>query len=206
MPASRPTRSKPISVEGEALLAELDRQIAEPAAPDHVHPALGIVASDTGFKGWSFDGLFATSNTALTTGTIYVATMRLDVTGALSQVLLPLATAGSGLTGGFVGIYNTSGTQLAVSADQGAAWNTAGDKTVNMAAATASLAAGTLVRVAILAIGTTGPGVRCLPSAVSSPVNRSLVRFGNAGTAQTSLPASGLAVSASTPCLWTCVN
>lgn len=133
---------------------------------DHIHPTTTITAEEHGFAGWTVDPVAATTTLTLAAGTLLFARVKLIRSGPVSSVTVPISTAGSGLTGGWVGVYALDGTLLGSSADQSASWGSAGTKTVSLAAPTASIAAGTTILVALLATGTTGPAIRC---AVAAP-------------------------------------
>jgi hypothetical protein len=112
--------------------------------------------------------------------------------GWLSRVV-GIEAAGATLTAGqcFVGLYNSSGTRLAVSADQSANWTSTGLKTIALTAPQ-TLAVGSYY-VAILAVGTTPPQFAMGAggaTTVSAGLATGAARFLTGPTSQTSLPAS----------------
>ena len=130
-------------------------------------PLSQYTAADSGFLGWTSDPVYLLSAAVLTAGTLYFARVKLATTGPITSVYVPITTQGSALTSSWAAVYAADGTQLGVSADQGTAWTVIGSKTVPLATATASLAAGTTVLVAVLSIVTTGPALRTGSSAAS---------------------------------------
>jgi hypothetical protein len=162
------------------------------AREDHVHPTGIIMPEDYGFTAWTMDPMLGTATGAYTAGTIIFARVKMPKTSAISTVVLPLTTAGTGITNGWVGVYSLAGNQLAVSADQGTAWGTAGTKTIALSAATASQPAGTTVLVAVLALGTTGPSGRFAAAAATQNQNITAAQGYRAGSwaGQTTLPAT----------------
>ncbi|MGW2169145.1 hypothetical protein ACWC1C_01280 [Streptomyces sp. NPDC001705] len=85
-------------------------------------------ATDHGFLAWNYDVNSAALTSALTSGTLYMA--RLNIRSAITAATLhyTVTTAGSGLTAGqnFVGLYDSAGSRVAVSADQTSAWGSSG--------------------------------------------------------------------------------
>jgi hypothetical protein len=111
----------------------------------------------------------------------------------VSNIHIGIETAGSGLTAGqcFVGLYDSSGTRLAVSADQASNWTSTGGKTIALTSAQ-TLAVG-YYYIAILAVGTTPPlfsmGAGGAMS-VSPGLTTANARFLTGPSSQTSLPSS----------------
>lgn len=143
-----------------------------------------------------YDPAMAGNSTALVSGTVYM--FRMDFTGpvTISSAAISLVTAGSGLTAGqnLAGLYTAAGTQVAVSADQSAAWTVAGEHTAAFTVPYAA-AAGTYY-LAILSNGTTpiSPVRTAFTGTSAARINRGLTatnaRWTTGPAAQTSLPAS----------------
>jgi hypothetical protein len=148
--------------------------------------------ADHGFLAWSLDPSGANSQTSPTSGVLQLVRVRLRSPRTVSSVVLYLNNAGAGLTSGqnFVGLYNMSGTRLAVSADQTTAWGTFGEKTIAFTSPLTNLAAGNYW-VGILANGTTTPTItRASGQGGNMGIPAAETRFGTYGTGQTSMPAS----------------
>lgn len=94
---------------------------------------------------------------APTTGVIYLNKVVLHQTTSITNLNIWVSTLGSALTGGqnFMGIYDSSGNRVAVTADQSTVWNTAGWKSVPVVGGPFNLSAG-FYWIAILANGVTG--------------------------------------------------
>ncbi|MCX5537744.1 hypothetical protein OG785_45645 [Streptomyces sp. NBC_00006] len=115
--------------------------------------------ADHGLITWTHDPatLRSASNTT-TSGTVYLCKVKIvNRSTVVSNVIVGIEAAGTGLTAGqsFVGLYDSSGTRLAVSADQSASWASTGMKSIALTAPQ-TLAVGTYY-VAILSVGTTPP-------------------------------------------------
>lgn len=131
----------------------------------------------------------------ITGGVVYLA--KLDIANRatiVSNILVGVITAGATLTSGqnFVGLYNSSGTLLATSADQTTAWGTVGLKTAAITPQT--LAVGSYY-VAILSNGTTRPVFATgaghgQDSITNAGLTTGTAAFLTSGTGQTTLPAS----------------
>lgn len=131
----------------------------------------------------------------LTGGVVYLA--KLDIANrstVVSNLLVGVITAGATLTSGqnFVGLYNSSGTLLATSADQTTAWATTGLKTAAITPQT--LAVGSYY-VAILSNGTTKPVFATgaghgQDSITNAGLTTATAAFLTSGAGLTALPAS----------------
>ncbi len=151
--------------------------------------------ADQGLITWTHDpATLRSASNSSTSGTVYLMKVKIvDRATVVTNVIVGLETAGATLTAGqnFVGLYNSSGTRLAVSADQSANWTTAGVKTIPLTAPQ-TLAVGSYY-VAILAVGTTPPTF-AMGAGGSTNINVGLTtgtaRFLTGPTGQTSLPAS----------------
>ena len=151
--------------------------------------------SDHGLLTWTQDPATLNGGYTLATGQIYLSKVKITSRSTVvSNILYGVTTAGTALTAGqcFVGLYDSSGNRLAVSADQSGVMNTTGPKTAALTVAQ-TLAVGSYY-VAFLAVGTgTLPSVAG-GGGVSSTINAGLTvgtsRFLNTATGNTSLPAT----------------
>lgn len=151
--------------------------------------------ADHNLIAWTQDpASLRSSSNATTSGTVYLCKVKIvNRSAVVSNILVGIEAAGSGLTAGqsFVGLYNSSGTRLALSADQAAAWTSTGLKTIALTAAQ-TLAVGSYY-VAILSVGTTPPQFSMGAGGalnLNGGLTTGTARFLTGPTAQTSLPAS----------------
>jgi hypothetical protein len=149
-----------------------------------------------GFLATNYDPAVATSSTVLVSGTVYMQRLDLPAAATVSLGIFNAFLAGSGLTAAqnWVGLYTSTGTRVALSADQTTAFASVGHKEVAFTAPYAA-AAGTYY-LAVLSNGTTPPSLLrgASSGAVSTTINRNLTvsdaRWTTGPTAQTTLPAS----------------
>jgi hypothetical protein len=151
--------------------------------------------ADHGLAAWTHDpATLRSASNATTSGTIYLCKVKIaNRSTVASNVIVGIEAAGSGLTAGqcFVGLYNSSGTRLALSADQAANWTSTGLKTIALTAPQ-TLAVGSYY-VAILAVGSTPPQFAMGAggaTTVSAGLATGASRFLTGPTTQTSLPSS----------------
>jgi hypothetical protein len=150
-------------------------------------------ATDQNLLGWSYDPVIPTGSSAPTSGTIQYIRVKASASGNVANLLLNVSTGGSGLTSGqnLVGLYDATGTQLAVSGDQTTAWGTNGLKTASISAT--AVVAGTVYYIGLLSVGTTPPSIsRNILSSVVPNIGFASApfRFNNGAASQTTLPAS----------------
>jgi hypothetical protein len=147
---------------------------------------------------WNYDPLQTTQSASaaatLTSGTVHLAKLVAQTGGTITTISVNVITAGASLTSGqcFAGIYNSSGTRLAVTADQSAVWNTADIYQMSLTSSTA-ITAGQTYYVALLAVGTTPPKFAQGPSSAKAAnvgLTGASLRFATNGTSQTSLPST----------------
>jgi hypothetical protein len=157
---------------------------------------------DHGIKAWTQDPAgCGSTGSANSGGVVYLSKVILRVGATVTQAFVTVTSAGTGLTAGqnFVGLYDSTGTRLAVSADLTTDFGSVGTKTVSLGSNV--LTAGSYY-VAILANGTTPPSFMRGNGASASALNVGLAsgagRFLDFGTGQTSLPASITLTSAAT--------
>lgn len=118
----------------------------------------GFMPVDHGYLAWSFDpGSNGTGTIIPTGGLLHLVKLKLDQGALVSNVVIHLTSAGATLTAGqnFAGLYSAAGALLSVTADQAAAWQTGGLKT--MALAVAQTVGAGYVYAAFWAVGSTLP-------------------------------------------------
>lgn len=161
--------------------------------------------ADQGLITWTHDPATCRSTgDNITSGTIYLCKVKIvDRATVVSNVLLSILNTPTSMTSGqnFVGLYDSSGNRLAVSADQSANWTSAGLKTVALTSPQ-TLAVGSYY-VAILMVSTgTVPQLLQGNGASASALNAGLTvgtaRFINTAAGNTSLPSSITLASQST--------
>jgi len=161
--------------------------------------------ADLGMIAWAFDPASQTSGQGITTGQLNLVGLLIPGgTPPISQLLLKLSTAGSGLTANqnFAALYQ-NGVLLGVSGDQAAAWSSSGLK--QMPLATPVQPAPGFAYVGFWANGTTAPQ----PSRGNNdvlingllPVAASRYATANTGLTTTAPPTLG-ALSVATSAFW----
>lgn len=149
-----------------------------------------------------FDPANATGTFTLTTaGTVYVVKAHLPVGGIVTNVVVPVTTAGSVLTSGqcFAGVYQ-AGTLIGTTADQATAWASTGALITALTGGPFTLGAGD-VYIAAFFNGTTGPTLSAGNKTVLVNVGlgATVSRFGTADTGRTTSLAGTLGTIAATP-------
>ncbi|WP_327066885.1 beta strand repeat-containing protein [Kitasatospora sp. NBC_01302] len=168
----------------KALGAQAAGSTGKSADAGHVHPTTGVllvannlsdvnsastaranlgmvdmVPGDAGLVSWNFPPWASSSNGAGASGTIYYMRVKVPVATTITNIEMWQTAAGSTLTSGqcFAGLYNASGTQVAITADQSTSWasGTQVEKVIPLTS-TYSAAAG-YYWIAALFNGTTGP-------------------------------------------------
>lgn len=156
-----------------------------------------FLPSDHGMIAWTFDPSCSSANgSQLTSGYVYLMKVVLRQAATISKINTVIGVAGATLTSGqnFAGLYSTAGTRLALTADQSAAWTSAGNKTMSLTSSY-SAAAGSYY-VALLVNGTTSPYFACGSTfgANFTPGNANLsagsYRWCRGNSGSTSLPTS----------------
>jgi hypothetical protein len=154
--------------------------------------------TDMGLLAWTHDPLAAAGTIASTSGSVYFMKIPIRRMTTVTNIVLTVTTAGSGLTAGqnLVGLYDSAGNRLAVSADQSTAFTTTGTKTIPLT--TPLLVQPGYYYIAVMSNGTTPAALMytVVQSAAALNLNSSL-RFLNI-TGQTSLPATFTPGTAST--------
>lgn len=129
--------------------------------------------ADHGLIAWTQPLSTMSSATALTTaGTVYLRRLRRVPACSVTSIIISVATAGVTLTSGqcFTALYTSAGVLVGVSADQAAAWGTAGVKTAALVGGPFTLTAGDYY-VAAWFNGTTGPALIRAGSAIAAAAN-----------------------------------
>jgi hypothetical protein len=171
-----------------------------------VTPRLWLPA-DYSYVTWNYDpGLISNSSTP-TAGVVYLVKIKVPIAATITGVALYIVTGGTSLANCYVGLYNSSGTRVALSADKSTEWATSGSYQ-DAFTGTYSAAAGTYF-VSFL-VGT-GSAIAIARHAASSAVNVGLTagagfRACTSGTSQTALPSSitlsGTTGTGSPPHFW----
>jgi hypothetical protein len=181
MPFPKLLRPIPTSVSERNALAQSDYAASRTSG--------GFSPADHGFIGWTMDPILGSSTAGGTSGTVYSALVKLTTDGPITNVVIPLNGGGTTITLSKVAVFDTYGRLLGVSVDQGTAWQTAGTKTVALTTPTVSLRAGTLVQVAHITVGATGPSIRAGAAAATLSQSISPPRMATLA-AQSDMPAS----------------
>jgi len=179
-----------------------------------IHRTIETNPTDHGALAWTADPYGNSGSTGLTSGLPFMSKVWIREPSTLSNVMMSITTAGSGLTAAqnFVGIYNAAGTRIAVSADQTAAFGGTGLVTAAMTAPVAVTPGPYYLT--FLCNGTTPPILArgAVAGSGASTVNFGLTaatgRYATGPAAQTSLPASITMASRtlSAICMWAVVS
>lgn len=159
-------------------------QVPAIAPPNGTPPELNGVAA------WNFDPINAATSLLASSGVTYLQKVILARSTLVTGIDLRIAVAGATVSTGYVGIYDSTGARVGVSANQTTAWTTTGDKVIPLTAPV-TLPAGTYW-VAFLTQATTIP--RPSGSAIGG-INFGVtvgaaLRAGMFGTGLSALPAT----------------
>jgi peptidoglycan/xylan/chitin deacetylase (PgdA/CDA1 family) len=121
--------------------------VGKPSDAGHIHPApAGMwLPADSGWVSWNFDPLLIGAGTAPAAGTLYLTRVNVRAAATATNVILYCEAAGTSLTTNqnFAGLYNSSGTLIAATADQTTNWETGSNfKTMALSGGPYSLSAG----------------------------------------------------------------
>lgn len=185
VPSTNPTNGAILYVEGGVLKVR--------DSVGNVHQVVERnAAAANGLLAWSFDPAAAVNNSVLTAGVLYLTKVVLAAPATITNLLAFVVTQGNSLTSGqnFAALFDSSGTQRGITADQTTAWGSNGAKT--MALTSPYAAAAGSYWVALLANGSTAPAfARSAGTAVGNiGLAAASYRFGTSGTGQTAVPAS----------------
>ena len=167
--------------------------------------------SDSGWLAESYDPMLISSTVSFSAGIIYLARVNVRAAISVTNIITYMGAAGTTLTASenYGGLWNSSGTLIAATADQSTAWeaNPNTFHTMALASGPYALSAG-FYWVGILANGSVTPRFGFYPSQTPGlPNNPALTastsRFGYYGTAQTSLPAiTPASITQIADCFW----
>lgn len=153
------TSAVPLLSQGQTIIYQYSASRAQWIARSTDQPLPpGFVPADYGYIGWAYDPISAyASNLAITAGQAYFTLVPVRQATKVTNVVLHVGAAGSGLTSGqcFAGLFDGNGNLLSATADQSTNWQTAGLWVMPLTAAQ-SVAAGWYF-VGFFANGTTLP-------------------------------------------------
>ena len=165
------------------------------AALSELQNAPGMGPEDYGLITWAYPVMQCSGSAVPTSGTVRMVRMpRLAVSTTLTSLTCHIATAPTTPTAGqnFMGLYDSTGARVAVSADCTAAFTTTGDKIIPLTGTYA--AAPGSYWVAILANAATPPAFSLCASHSDTAANfntaAASAQFTNGPAAQTTLPAN----------------
>lgn len=169
---------------------------ANSAAITTINNYLPELPTDHGLIAWVGNPNMFPNQSALGAGIMTMIKLKVPVGTTITNSLIAINTAGVTLTAGqnLVGLYNSSGTLLATSADQSASWVSTGLKTAAFTVP-ATVAAGDYY-VGVLSNGTTPPqlfrgvGSANAPAFLSIGQTASNANWASTGAGLTALPAS----------------
>jgi hypothetical protein len=186
--------------------AEARREIGDPTA---FAPATVGDAEMAGLLGWAFDPVSCSGGAARPSGVLTGSRVHLLKNSTVTNLVLVVSAAGSALTSGrcFAVLYSTAGMVLGVTADQSAAWATAGSKSMALAGGPVALTAG-YYDVAWWSVGTTPPQMLKSVDTVSINLNLAAasLRFWTANTALTTTAPTRTTKTASSNAFWAGVS
>lgn len=148
-----------------------------------------------GFISWDYDPENVSgSGNILTSGTIYLHKLYLQAGTTVNSIAAGIQVAGSTLTAGqsLMGIYNSAGTRVGVTADQSASWVSPGYKSAALTSPYSVVTAG-FHHIALLSVGTTPPtfySTNAPSSLFNGNTSGATLRHATNATAQTTLPSS----------------
>jgi hypothetical protein len=151
---------------------------------------------DQGLLTWAFDPVHAVSFTATASGVLSLTKVWLRQSVMVTNVLYAVAIAGTGLTAGqnFLGLYDSTGTRVALTADQ--TGNMGGTGLITAAFTSPYVASAGFYWVGILtnASGSSPQlaraGALAVSNLASAGTSVATRRYGSVGSGQTGLPAS----------------
>jgi hypothetical protein len=152
--------------------------------------------NDQNLMGWAYDPANGVSASTLTAGQIALIKVIAIKSGTVNNLYLGNSTpAAGGLVNSFVGLYDTAGNRLGLSADQSSAWNGAGAGSLK-ATMTSGVAVvlGTAYYVAVL-VGTATTAPNLVRGVQNNMHNAGLV---TAGTQRVMTSGTGLSALPST--------
>ncbi len=157
----------------------------------------------SGLTAWSVDPYMCSSSQVLTSAHVFAVRMLGSPSTAVTNAWVMIGTGGSGLTSSenYIGFYNSSGTQLAVSADQTSSWGSSGIKQISLSA---TIPSDGVLYALIVCNGGTAPAFATTPAVVSSlAFTGPHTRIGVVSSSSTTLPSSFTVDSYSSGEAWT---
>jgi hypothetical protein len=156
----------PVGTVGKAV-------VAVGGLPDYNYTRRDLLARGEGLISQNFDRMTSSNTSVLISGTVYYMLVPLYAGEIVTNVLIGVDSAGTLQTLGKVALYSKTGTQLAVSADQGNAWSAAtGIYSVAMGTPFTILTTD-VYYCAVLSVAGAGPGLsrsaNSLSSAIAAP-------------------------------------
>lgn len=156
----------------------------------------GFQPTELNALAWNYDPGMASGQSGTTAGVLHMIRIDVPVDITATNMVVAIQTAGATLTAGqnFGALYNSTGTRVAVSADQATAFTGTGVITIPFTAS-AALSPG-VYYAALLTNGTTQPmfmrtvGATNLAPAINFGLSVSNARWANSGTSQTATPSS----------------
>lgn len=154
------------------------------------------LAGDQNLIAWAFDPVHAASSIGTVNGTMSLIKVIVRSATTITNGVYAVVNGGTSLTSGqnFIGLYDSSGTRVAISADQTTNMGTSNNIVTAPWTAPYSAAAGSYW-LAILTNGLASPdfaraGANAISNLASVGLTTSTRRFGTSGSGLTALPAS----------------
>lgn len=150
------------------------------------------------FLAWTLDPATAGTTSTLNAGDLWLAKINIPVSATIGSATLAVGSAGATLTNCFVGLFDMTGTRLALSANQATSWQSNGSKDVPFTTP-AAVTSGEYY-VALLMGGGSGLGITRGAANQSTNMGLTAGEFRSclAGSGLTAIPASvNLALSTS---------
>jgi hypothetical protein len=162
-----------------------------------------FAANLQGLKGQNIDRQAAGTGTILVDGTAYFQMVTLRKGSVVTNLHCCVTTAGTGTSLSKVGLYDSLGNRLAISADQGTAWNTAGMQSIAVTSPYTVLADGGYYLAVVAKTATTMPTMARGASSASqaAAISGFMAPFGTLA-AQTDLPATATIVTTAAIAFW----
>lgn len=153
--------------------------------------------ADQGLLGWTYQPQLANQSApAITAGVIYLARITLRSATTVTNANFTINTAGSGLSNSWIGLYDSTGTRQALTADVSTILQSTGFKTTIAFTSTYAAAAGNYWLAFLVGAGTTLPQFAATYTSTltagtaNAGLGATTARWATNGTAQTSLPAT----------------
>jgi len=144
-----------------------------------------------GYLGWTYDPVIVGTGQTGTAGTIYLSRINVGTSGTATKLIWGINTAGSGVTAGqnFIALFDSSGTRLAnVGIDARITSTGIFTETISVPVTPGFYWAAFLVNATGMPAIYRGGFLN--GTLVNGVLSASQLRFGTAGTSQTSIPAS----------------